>query len=254
MLRELSIDGLINLLDPPNDDLRRMLAGLNIPMVWVNQKLDANCVYPDEIDGAFRLTRYLHAAGHRRIAYIDFIKTWERIHLDSDYDDQGADLSALRAICRPRANRDQPHYAYRDRREGYRRAMQQLGLEPHVSELQGACPFDQRAQVRQILAGPGRPTAVITPTSGRAVRIVRAAEAMGLRDPSDLTVASFSWGDSFPVELNLTLMVHDAAHLAQAAVQMITDRISNTGSTEPSRTVSGRLLIDQTIPRQAAGE
>jgi DNA-binding LacI/PurR family transcriptional regulator len=71
-----------------------------IPSVWLNAKLESDCVYPDDFEAAGQACKYLLQMGHRRIAYVDYMSSG--------------------------------HYSTADRRNGYLRAMRSARLKPQI--------------------------------------------------------------------------------------------------------------------------
>ncbi len=96
------------------------LARIGLPAVWLNQRRESSCVYPDDAAGAHLLTSRLLAMGHRRITYLQTI--WPNHQSIGD------------------------HYSVSDRRSGYRQMMREAGLEPHVIDLVGSDGLPQSGE------------------------------------------------------------------------------------------------------------
>ncbi len=103
LLRELTADGLlVNLNTDVLDRARALFKRHAIPAIWINARLDVDCVRPDDFGAGRLLTQELIDQGCRRIAYYD-----ESHHTPT---------------C---------HYSRIDRFEGYLAAMREAGQTPH---------------------------------------------------------------------------------------------------------------------------
>lgn len=159
VLRESMADGM--LINYTHDIPARMLELIRShpsPVIWINTKLDTDCVHPDDLGGARALTEHLIGLGHRHIAY-------------AKYDSAS-------------------HYSTAERREGYANAMVDAGLVPQV--VSEHVPLDRQVEVtRAILSRHPRPTAVIVRPEDAATFMLVATQ-LGLSVPQDLSIASIS--------------------------------------------------------------
>jgi len=137
-----------------------------------------DCVYPDEVAGGERLAEHLLSLGHRRLGIVGV----------------------------PEGNRNA-----RERCEGVIRAMRRAGLlnesagEPalRISPDDGAAGFVD--EVVSWLQGPEPPTALIAIHQGVALELLRPLEAIGMRIPRDVSLASFGddpWGSRITPSLS----------------------------------------------------
>ena len=162
ILREMSIDGLlINLMqDVPPVFLKRIEA-FGTPTVWINAKLEQNCVYPNDQAATQQLVKALLARGHRRIAY----------------------------ICLSQA--ESKHYSGADRLAGYIQAMQAAGLCKQIIQLSKK---DGTQSVFDPVYKPTdptlRPTAIICSESYIANHLLYAAALRGIEVPKSLSIVS----------------------------------------------------------------
>jgi LacI family transcriptional regulator len=160
ILSEWIADGIFlsfNCYQPPGliDRLRRF----QIPAIWLNCKLDADCLVLDDI-GATRLaTEHLLSLGHVRIAYVGY---------------------------RPNPQNPQEHYSIADRLEGYRQAMAAAGLEPILFLFEEEKVGDV-AEVGRWL-GEASPTAIVSFSTQELLPAIMAAHGLGWRIPRDLSV------------------------------------------------------------------
>jgi LacI family transcriptional regulator len=163
LLRELTSDGLLinyNAHIPPR--MIDLIRQYSLPSVWINSKHEHNCVYPDDEQAGYDATRLLLDAGHTRVAFVDY-------------------------TYGPSPKRC--HYSNTDRRAGYRRAMDEAGLEPRLIcgddniRLENRIPF-----TRDWLDADDCPTAVVCYTHHESTAILVACDRTGRRVPDDLSI------------------------------------------------------------------
>ncbi len=169
MLRTWSCDGLLinyNSAIPPR--LEDLVSKAAMPTVWINSKHSANCVHPDDAGASRELTERLLSAGHRRIAYANYMAPNNVPHL---------------------------HYSGFERYEGYACAMRAAGLSPRRLDCERILERDERvARSAEWLRAPDRPTAVLCYCSRTANSILSAIHQSAQRDPPAL----FAFGDEAP--------------------------------------------------------
>ena len=219
-LRALSVDGvLINRHgDSPPPFLER-IRRLRIPAIFLNSQQEADCIYPDDLQGGELATEFLLRLGHERIAYVE---TEER---------------------------RLPHYSERDRRSGYQRAMEKAGRPCWVHQIPVAWyltaePYvDQRVQAAvRLLERPDRPTAVVAYEQTESMAVVRAALLLGIRIPEELSLVHFH----HQVDDRCSLPIHTVSNMMQqvgeGAVAMLLEKIENPLQALPSRAIPEVLL------------
>lgn len=156
-------DGLIlNFYAPAPPRMVELIRNYAVPAIWLNTKHDCDCVRPDDRSAGRDATRRLLEAGHRRIAFANL---------------QGTS-----------------HYSMTERAAGYSRAMTEAGLQPLVYEpplspqyMRFFIPF-----LREQLARPDRPTAVVAYSEGQVQFVAQAAALCGIGMPDGLQVTGFS--------------------------------------------------------------
>ncbi len=195
-----------------------------IPAVWLNSRLEADCVYFDDYGATQKATRRLIGLGHRRIAYFGY----------------SAPAS---------------HYSHVDRRAGYVDAMSVAGLpamhftvsmmEWYMSEGH-AQPVDLMARWLNGFAKPERPTAIVCYESVGGAVAITAAMQLGLRVPTDISVIACGSSHFFAGhKMALARLDHKA--FGEAAGEAIIDKISNPTVAMPPRVIDVPILDHLTL-------
>lgn len=219
-MRELSVDGVIvnrhGGSPPPFLD---RIQKLRIPAIFLNAKLESDCIYPDDLMGGSLAAEFLLRLGHERVAYVE---------------------------TEPRCN---PHYSERDRRSGYEGAMASAGKAPWVYQLPadwrtpGEPGVDQRVEAaRGLLARPDRPTAVIAYELAEAMAIVRASLLLGLRIPGDLSLLQFHNRMDDRWFIPLHTVCNRMREVGEGAVEMLLKKIASPERALPARSVPEVLM------------
>jgi LacI family transcriptional regulator len=162
LLLERQVDGVIVLAGRIPDETLRTVAA-QIPMVVVARRvagLEAQCIYVDSQDGAYRATRYLIGLGHTRIAHV----TGTPDHPD--------------AI---------------DRLIGYRRALVEAGLavdEQLIVEGEFTAETGMAA-IEQLIARGERFSAVFAANDQSAYGVMLSLFNHGYRLPADVSLVGF---------------------------------------------------------------
>jgi LacI family transcriptional regulator len=206
LLRELAVDGLLIDYIPPDDQkTQALLQRHRIPAIWVNDKRECDCAYPDDFDGGLRLTRQFIQAGHRRITF---------------------------GRLRSRPSRSRRHYSGDDRHAGYVKAMREAGLSPKDVRVNpggrnGTGDDARLAGFREMWSGPQRPTAVVATGMTEAAPAAVAAVAAGLTLQHDAVIGCFH--ETLRTELGLPIIVWQIPHEAAgaAAAEMLLQKIDD---------------------------
>src|SRR3954454_10618540 len=143
VIRQHMADGMIvNYTHEIPPAMLELIRAHHTPAVWLNAKLDSDCVYPDDFRAAETATAQLIGMGHRRIALLHLIaqQPW------------GSSVSFAQALRRF-------HYSVGDRAGGYVCAMRAASLSPLIVSHERFIPeADHPATCRALLSGPDRPT------------------------------------------------------------------------------------------------
>ena len=149
------------------ESIQRQIDRFLIPAIWLNTKLDYDCVYVDDFQAARTATAHLIKLGHRRIAYA--------------------------CLEGPTPG----HYSEQDRLGGYRTAMSEAGLTPHILPPPTSVPLrdireDQRhVFAKNILSHRRRPTAILCYEISIAAPLLVGAISLGMSVPRDLSLMAF---------------------------------------------------------------
>jgi LacI family transcriptional regulator len=209
ILRELAADGLlINYNAKIPQQMIDLIATYRIPSVWINSKQSHNCVHPDDLGGARLATQRLLQHGHRRIAYVDY----------NNMPDNPAS-----------------HYSAIDRWAGYAAMMIDAGLTPRrVGNNQIARAGQVQSDLRAVLTGPDRPTALIC-YSGRESRAAYHVAALsGLDVPRDLSILRFGVGPYDDLGFEFTVANIPEREVGRRAVEMLDDKIKSPAQPQPT--------------------
>lgn len=199
------------------------------PVVWVNSKLEANCVYPDDEGAARAVTDHLLALGHRRIAMVHLIA---RLGWSGTFEG-----------LRPRM-----HYSAVDRSAGYAAALEAVGLSPWVLAQYRFIEEAEHVQAcRTLLTGQDRPTAVLAYSERELHAVIRAARQLGLEIPRDLTVVAFAPTATPVLGYRPTIAAVPAEQVARRAVRMLLRRMKAPAAPCGAESISYDLAEGQTV-------
>ncbi|MFE7275776.1 LacI family DNA-binding transcriptional regulator [Streptomyces sp. NPDC057623] len=178
-------------------------------------------VTDDDVAGASLVVGHLAALGHRRIAHIE--------HRETD---------AARIAEMPNAQRA----------DGYRRAMQALGLAEEIDVV--STSYTQQGGyegARQLLARPRRPTAVFAGADIVAMGVLEAVTEAGLSVPGDISLAGYdntAFAAFGPISLT---SVDQAGHdIGSNAARLLLERIADRQKTPVQVKLSPTLVPRRT--------
>lgn len=172
------------------------------------------------IDNAFGIqlaTRHLIRLGHRRLAYVT--------------DDFAPD--------------DFPPIVS-ERRRGFVESCRQAGN--CAMELVSINPGQYQVKLRELLAGPSRPTGIVAYNDTWAVRIVHEATEMGLKVPRDLSVVGFDDSTLVPkCDVPLTTINPERAEMGIASVELLIAKLERS----KPQPVRGILITPRLVVRES---
>lgn len=164
----------------------------HIPRVWVNSGREWDGVDFADADGAMAGVRHLHGQGYRRIG-----------------------------LAIPHAPTGDDHISLRERARGFGEACGALGLPATILHPPGRLPLGEHlVHLRQRLAGPDRPDAVLCYSPEFIVLLRIIAAERGWRIGPDLGVVTFGPAARTTLDLPYTALDQDYASLGREAVEM----------------------------------
>jgi len=207
------VDGLIVQSDPWGRNLLRDLDPRRLPTVGIwTQDVPDGMAYADadHIGGATQAIEHLLSLGHQKIAFL------------------GPPLE------HPGSNEN-----FRERLEGYRRTLERAGITPdprwHVQDHHG---------VLRLLREPDPISAVFAVNDRRAIPLVGALEAAGVRIPQDLSLVGFD--NAMGTDLiagGLTTIDHPVLEVGAAALENLIALIEGTDAQHCRTVVPTRLIV-----------
>jgi LacI family repressor for deo operon, udp, cdd, tsx, nupC, and nupG len=194
-----------------------LMERMHVPVVLLNNQHPSEFVHSvliDNLEASFQATLHLIRLGHRRIAYLG-----DRFRHQSDT----------------------------ERRAGYRRAMDESGIEcaPELQVHGDGMPEGGAKAMAQLLALPNRPTAVFCYNDMSALGAMRQIRASGLQVPDDVSVAGFDdLYISQYLEPPLTTVRQPMRQMGRMAMETLLHIFDGPHSTHNLR-VEGQLIIRQ---------
>jgi LacI family transcriptional regulator len=223
VLRQLMVDGLlVNYTHNIPKSLVSMIRSHRLPSVWINSRAEADCVYADDFNSAWRATEHLLSVGHRHVAYVDFHNDFTRPVL---------------------------HYSVTDRQRGYEQAMLNAGLDPVVVREEGPLEApDRAAAARQWLLARGEVTAAVTYSPWTLMPLWLAATTqLGLSVPRDLSLITFSDNVILEMGVGATTMLLPEPELGHAAVEMLLRKIESPEQLQAPEVLAAKLVAGETV-------
>jgi LacI family transcriptional regulator len=198
------------------------------PVVWLNTRVEADCVYPDDFGGAVSATKALIAQGHRRIALVHLIRP-------SLF--PGLTIGDFRG---------RQHYSVGERIAGYSAAMGDAGLAPRVAYMDRTVPDqDMVPSCVALLSGPDRPSAVLLYSENEIVSVMLAAERLRISIPGDLKLLHFGPADLHIGGMHVPCVPVPTEQVGRQAVRMLLKKIESPLEACPPEVVAyDRLRIE----------
>lgn len=149
---------------PPSLQMYQRLAESGVPLVLINRPvpgLDVPAVVSDNVSGGYLAGEHLVKQGHRKIA----------------------------AVFPP------PYSTTKAREEGFRKALQDAGVEIRNDWIQYACtddPEPEKTMVESLFADSEKPTAIFAFHDELAAAVFHQLAARGLRVPDDVAMVGYN--------------------------------------------------------------
>jgi len=209
------VDGLLVLSVPLADDDVEQLRQEGLPVVVVDvDRPELSRVTIDDVAGGRMATEHLLERGHRRIGFV------------GDLPDSGLGFTVSEL-----------------RQRGYRDALAAANApgDPALVALGAYGRAAARSLATEMLAGPGRPTAIFAASDMQAIGVLDAASEAGLRVPGDLAVVGFDDIEIADV-LGLTTVRQPLADVGAEAVRLLVAELDD-GPRYPLHIVKPLTLI-----------
>jgi GntR family transcriptional regulator of arabinose operon len=192
------------------------IAPTGVPIVLIDRYLkglSTDYVTSDHFGGALRAVHFLTDQGHTRVGFV----TW---------------LS--------------PATSMEHRHVGYLQALRERGIQPDgslVCYVEGY-PTVDLTPLRAYLSSPNRPSAVLAANDQIAIALYRAAAAIGLSVPEDLSIIGFDNLDiSEHLDPPLTTIAQPFLKIGQTAAQMLIQRIEGDSQYLRQVTIPPDLIV-----------
>jgi len=168
-----------------------------IPVVYINEKQDFNCVYIDDVESGRLMTSHLVERGFRKIA-----------------------------MFAPQTLRE--HYSTPDRITGYLQVMEQAGLQPDVKRMNSK---NMQQECEEWLSGDNLPDAIFCVGDLWAATLQQVLYRLRLRVPDDLAICGCDgWLHAKWSTVPLTTAVIPFSRMASAAFDMAIQRVRDPAS------------------------
>jgi DNA-binding LacI/PurR family transcriptional regulator len=181
--------------------------GNNVVGPWEPSEHD--CVYSDDMQGAFDLTSQLIADGHRRIWFI--------------------------------GDTDLPWFARCG--EGYRQAMEKSGLQTRFSEIRSDDVQLGYLAMRSILSRREPVTAVFAASDQIARGVYEALRNSGVSIPRDISVAGFNDTEAGLMHPTLTTVREYPEELGQHLAEFVLRRMKEPGREAQQLVIPTRVVV-----------
>lgn len=208
---------------PVDSESPAPLAGLirsGYPIVLIDRYLKdvpSDYVGADHFGGALSAVHYLAEQGHRRIGFV----TWRS-----------------------------PATSMEHRHLGYLQALRERGL-PVDSALMCTVegyPTVDLTPLKTYLSEPERPTAVFAANDQIAIALYRAAQAVGLRVPHDLSITGFDDLDIVDrLDPPLTTIAQPFQDIGRAAAKLLARRIRGERGYVQHLTIPPQLIVRESV-------
>jgi LacI family transcriptional regulator len=230
VLREHTADGIIvNYTHEIPQSMLDLLRAHQAPAVWVNAKLESNCVFPDDFAAARSVTEELLKLGHRRIALAHLVA---RLGSTKTFDE----------------HRPKMHYSSSDRAAGYAAAMRSAGLACRIlSHERFIDPSEHIDVCKSLLTGPERPTAVLAYSENEIHAVVCAARMLGLDIPRELSLLVFAPVGMWVLGTEISIAAIPTEEVGRRAVRMLLERLKTPKVSCAPQPVPFGLVGRQTV-------
>jgi len=221
-------DGVLLVSLPPASDNLHALAAGPVPVVLIDVHGPVAAGLPvvrgDDVAGGGLVARYLHTLGHRSIGFV----------ADAFENPYGFTSS-------------------RDRFEGFRRVLDELGVEVEAA-LGAHGSRTARDLALRMLTGSRPPTAIFAASDTQALGVLSAARDLGLAVPTDLTVVGYD-DIAIAEPIALTTIRQHLFESGRAGAELLLAEIQQRSAVPPVVSLEPELVIRATsgAPKEGRG-
>lgn len=207
IFREWSVDALlVNYTHQLPPGMLELVRALPSPSVWLNTKLDRNCVYPDDYRAGREMTSRMIELGHRRVGYWNLVPA-------------GATA----------------HYSATDRYRGYRDVMNEAGLPLMDLRPDHELPGPEQLPFATAMLTRGeRPTAIVADGFYPLTAVILSAMQVGLRLGRDLSAVCVHQEPAVLGGLAISSMELDHKQMARHAVGCLVEAVDHAAHSQPA--------------------
>lgn len=220
LVKERKVNGVIVLGKMPESFLGMLKKNASVPIVYMDftdEEHDVDAVVSDSFYGAYQLTNYLFAMGHRRIAYVGTLLATSSI--TDRY------LGYMKSMMEHGAQiREDWHIDDRDRQSGY------------VDE------------VNLIQLPQDMPTAFVCNCDLTAGKLINKLRENGYRVPEDVSVVGYD-NYIYPgiCDVEITTYEVDLGEMAQRVLGILLDRLQNKVGMPKTYIVEGHMVVKESV-------
>ncbi|MFG0250827.1 MAG: LacI family DNA-binding transcriptional regulator [Phycisphaeraceae bacterium JB051] len=205
---------LVSFAFPLGDAFTKAMDQMSIPVLWLNQCGETDCLSVDEEGATAQLVEHFACLGHTRVTFLAF-------NIGSD---------------------QAPHV--QERLRGFDQSCESLGIEA-LHYTHHCVPRDQRQDAAaKWLENPRRSQAVIVNSLSAAQALAQTAMQMGLRIPEDVAIASYDDGNHYDANIPaITSAIRPTEAFGIQAARMALAKAEKPQVELPSRTLAFDLVI-----------
>jgi LacI family transcriptional regulator len=234
VLREYMADGMIvNYTHEIPPKMLEQIHAHHTPAVWINAKLDADCVYAADYEAARTVTQHLISLGHRRIGFLHMISASV---FQGDFE----------------SSKPRMHYSTADRARGYSEVMIEAGLQPRVATHDRFVDDEEHMRIcSSLLSGADRVTAMLVYSEGDVALALMAATSLGLEVPRDLSIIAFAAYEPRVAGRYMSIIRLPTSEVGRRAVRMLLKKVEHPDDLLPPDAVEYDGITGPTIAAPA---
>lgn len=219
LIREKRIHGLIIIGNMSTDYIKMLKKEARIPIVFLDftdSEEDTDAVVSDSYYGAYQMTKYLIANGHKKIGYV-------------------GTLNATGSIT--------------DRYFGYQKALMEYSIVPlREWQIDDRVPETSYVSDELLKLPENMPTAFFCNCDLTAGKLIKKLKHNGYRVPEDISVVGFD-NFIFPgaCDIGITTYEVDQYQMAKKAVKILLERITKTNERYGTHVIGGKLIIKESV-------